>query len=224
MAACVSASTEVVAAAAGVDVDVDQKASETVSDFEKKQSCNNGCSTATCHQSGPGACSGEDVVTLQHEPIDMAMLQCRAVVPEAGAVSIFLGVTRNNFDGRQVVRLEYEAYEPMAKNVMRQILRQARSRWPDICNAVVVHRLGVVPVTEASVCIVVSSPHRRASLESVQYIIDELKALVPIWKKEVYCESGEGSLWKANSEWDRSKAAALAATAGGDGAPDRGVS
>lgn len=117
--------------------------------------------------------------------------------PSAGAISLFVGTTRDNFEGKTVVRLEYEAYVPMARSEIRKICKHVREKW-DVIKIAIFHRIGVVPIGEASVIIGVSSAHRKTSLEATQYCIDNLKATVPIWKKEVY-EQGEPK-WKENSE------------------------
>jgi len=118
--------------------------------------------------------------------------------PTSGAVSLFVGTTRNNFNGRTVVRLEYEAYVPMARRELANICSSIRQQWPSVENIAMHHRLGLVPICEASVIVAVSSPHRAAALEATTYAIDTLKASVPIWKKEVYQE-GEPQ-WKENTE------------------------
>lgn len=115
----------------------------------------------------------------------------------AGAISVFLGTTRDNFEEKKVVRLEYEAYEPMAEQQLLKVCHDIRSKW-DVHHIAIVHRIGVVPVSEASVIVAISSTHRRESLEAVQYAIDTLKATVPIWKKEVYDDGSKS--WKENQE------------------------
>lgn len=82
----------------------------------------------------------------------------------AGAISLFIGTTRDNFDGKKVTRLEYEAYEPMAKKEMFRLCQQAISKWTSIISIAMFHRLGVVPVGESSVIIAVSSPHRKDAI------------------------------------------------------------
>jgi len=120
--------------------------------------------------------------------------------PSAGAVSSFIGTTRDHFAGKQVLRLEYEAYEKMALKEMQKLKRETRERWgEDIVEVLIWHRLGNVPVTEASCIIAVTSVHRKSGLEAVHWLIDELKARVPIWKKEFYTD---GSVWKSNAEFD----------------------
>lgn len=122
-----------------------------------------------------------------------------------GAISMFIGTTRDTFEGRRVIRLEYEAYEAMAESELRKVCRGAREEWPGVRHICIHHRLGIVPVSEASVVIAISSPHRQDSLQAVQYCINTLKSTVPIWKKEVY--EDDGSSWKENQEcpWGRSK-------------------
>uniref|UniRef100_A0A1A9W2Q8 Molybdopterin synthase catalytic subunit n=1 Tax=Glossina brevipalpis TaxID=37001 RepID=A0A1A9W2Q8_9MUSC len=118
-----------------------------------------------------------------------------------GAISIFIGTTRDNFEEKRVVSLEYEAYEPMAIKELGNICDEIRRRWPDCVNVAIYHRLGLVPVGENSVVIGISSPHRQTSLDSVAFAIDELKKNVPIWKKEIY-DNLESS-WKANKEYKK---------------------
>ncbi|EFN70504.1 Molybdenum cofactor synthesis protein 2 large subunit, partial [Camponotus floridanus] len=103
-----------------------------------------------------------------------------------------------------VIKLEYEAYESMALKEMMNICIKIRSKW-NIESIAIYHRVGEVPISKASVVIAVSSPHRTDSLKAVEYAINELKASVPIWKKEVY-ETGE-TQWKENKEctWTNSK-------------------
>ncbi|XP_070305662.1 molybdopterin synthase catalytic subunit-like isoform X2 [Salvelinus sp. IW2-2015] len=100
-----------------------------------------------------------------------------------GLMSPISGTTRNNFEGKKVVQLEYEAYVPMAQSELRKIYTDIRARWPTVRNICVHHRLGLVPVNEASVIIGISSPHRGNSLEAVQFCIDTLKATLSIRKK-----------------------------------------
>ncbi|MFT4621611.1 MAG: molybdopterin synthase catalytic subunit [Myxococcota bacterium] len=132
---------------------------------------------------------------LATSPIDVQAVRAAVTTPTAGAVLVFHGVTRDNFDGRVVVELAYEAYAPMAVAELERIGAEVSERWPGARTAIV-HRLGVVPVTEASVVIAVSTPHRAECYEASRYAIDRLKDRVPIWKKEIY---RDGSAWKANA-------------------------
>lgn len=88
----------------------------------------------------------------------------------------------------------------MAKKTMSALCHEIRQRWPDTKNIAIFHRLGLVPVKEASVVIAISSPHRRSSLDAVSFTIEELKKSVPIWKKEIYKDAAVGSEWKENKE------------------------
>ncbi|XP_069077821.1 molybdopterin synthase catalytic subunit-like [Pleurodeles waltl] len=139
-----------------------------------------------------------DVIKVCHENLSVDEVSQLVISPCCGAVSMFVGTTRDSFDGKRVTRLEYEAYVPMAETEIKKICCIMRQKWPSVKHIAVHHRLGLVPVTEASVIIAVSSPHRRESLEAVQYCIDTLKATVPIWKKEFYDE--EKYSWKENKE------------------------
>ncbi len=106
-----------------------------------------------------------------------------------GAVVVFHGVTRDHNEGRTVLRLEYEAYSPMAEDMMSQIIGEMRDRW-EIGDVAVCHRSGRVNIGETSMVLAVSAAHRRPAFESALYFIDRLKEVVPIWKKE-YFEGGE---------------------------------
>lgn len=119
--------------------------------------------------------------------------------PTAGGISCFVGTTRDSFDGKTVLSLEYEAYEKMAMKVLERLASEARSSHEGIVKIAIFHRLGEVPVAEPSVVIAVSSVHRKPAISATEYLIDNLKASCPIWKKEVYKQAD--SQWKANSSW-----------------------
>jgi molybdopterin synthase catalytic subunit len=121
--------------------------------------------------------------------IDAAAVTAAVADPATGATVTFVGTTRDHNDGRSVTRLEYEAYPEMAIAEMRAIGETAQHRWP-IARIAIVHRIGVVPIGEASVVIAVSAGHRRAAFEACHFAIDRLKEIVPIWKKEHF-EGGE---------------------------------
>jgi molybdopterin synthase catalytic subunit len=127
------------------------------------------------------------MIELTHEPIDSTAMLSRAQQPQAGAVVLFLGITREFTAGRQTVELSYEAYCEMAEREMAKLESLARQRWPLVVCAIV-HRLGVVPLAEASVAVVTSSPHRDAAFEAARWLIDELKSTVPIWKQERWAD------------------------------------
>jgi molybdopterin synthase catalytic subunit len=108
---------------------------------------------------------------------------------EAGAIATFIGITRNNNEGRKVIALDYEAYPEMAEKELARLGEEASKKWP-ICRMAVVHRIGPVRITEPSVIIAVSAAHREAAFAACRFAIEEIKRAVPIWKKEVY-EGGE---------------------------------
>ena len=128
---------------------------------------------------------------LRDRPIDLAALDRAVRDPKAGAIVTFVGTTRNENVGRRVTRLEYEAYATMATKEMRSLGAQAKRRWP-LRKVAMVHRTGVVPVGEASVAIAVSAGHRREAFDACHWLIDRLKEIVPIWKKEHY---RGGEIW-----------------------------
>ena len=117
-------------------------------------------------------------VEVTSKPLDIAAISDLVTKPSTGATSLFVGTTRDNFAGKKVLRLEYEAYVPMAKKELVKLCERMRSKWPGIEACAIHHRIGTVPVTEASVVIAVSSPHRKESLEAVAWAIDNLKVLL----------------------------------------------
>ncbi|XP_045452901.1 molybdopterin synthase catalytic subunit [Melitaea cinxia] len=139
-----------------------------------------------------------DHLKLTFDKLSVEEVSDLVIDDQCGAVSIFAGTTRDNFEGKKVLRLEYEAYEPMALKSMKSICDDVRNKWPAVHGIAMYHRLGNVPCREVSVVIAVSSPHRRDSLDAVSYCIDQLKSNVPIWKKEVY--EGSEAVWKENVE------------------------
>ena len=122
-------------------------------------------------------------------PIDVAAVTAAVADATTGATVTFIGTTRDHNDGRRVLKLEYEAYPEMALAEMRKIGAAAQQQWP-IARVAIVHRVGVVPIGDASVVIAVSAGHRRPAFEACHFAIDRLKELVPIWKKEHF-EGGE---------------------------------
>jgi len=128
-------------------------------------------------------------ITLGRERIDIAALERSVADPAAGAIVTFRGTTRRDNAGRNVLRLEYEAYEPMALSEMRKLAREAGERWK-IVRIAIAHRIGVVEIGETSVAIAVAAAHRAEAFEACRFAIDRLKEVVPIWKKE-YFEGGE---------------------------------
>ena len=125
------------------------------------------------------------MASLQRDPIDPASTIALITHPGAGAVVTFAGVVRDEHHGREVIAIDYHAYEPMALAQLERIEAEARERWPEIRIAIV-HRIGHLELEEASVFIAVSSPHRPDAYEASRHAIDRIKEIVPIWKKEFY--------------------------------------
>jgi molybdopterin synthase catalytic subunit len=126
----------------------------------------------------------EPVIQLARQPLDRDALIAAVSDPAMGGIVVFEGVVRDNARGKQVRYLEYEAYEEMAQQQIRQIIADAEQRW-GTQRVAVAHRFGRLEIGEASVIIVVASAHRAEAFEVCRYIIDTLKNTVPIWKKEV---------------------------------------
>jgi len=123
------------------------------------------------------------------EPISDSDVRPLVETPESGAVVVFLGIVRNHAEGRGVDSLEYEAYPPMAEKKMTQIADEARTRWA-LHRIAVVHRVGHLSIGEASISIAVSSAHRKEAFAACEFVMDRVKADVPIWKKEHWSEGG----------------------------------
>jgi molybdopterin synthase catalytic subunit len=134
-----------------------------------------------------------DWIALTAEPLPAAAAQAWVTTPGAGAVVSFVGVVRDHAEGRDGVRaMTYEAYEAPALRAMAEVVQAARTRWSDVDRVVLLHRIGELQLSEASVVVVVSSPHRTQAFEAARYCIDTLKESVPIWKQEH---------WSGGSDW-----------------------
>ena len=134
----------------------------------------------------------ESLVTS--EPLDPSSLCQRAQSPEVGAIVPFIGTVRISSGMKEregkVVRLEYEAYVPMAEQEMKKIGEEAAEKFGAV-HVLTHHRVGVLEPGEAAVCIVVATPHRSEGFDGCRYVIEELKKRVPIWKKEVFADGAE---------------------------------
>src|SRR4029078_11659508 len=128
---------------------------------------------------------------LSTEPLSLDAVVDEVRSPQAGAIATFTRTTRMQSRGRTVLHLDYEGYEEMAEQVMREIAEELKSRY-DLCEIAIHHRTGRVDIGEASVMIAVSAPHRQDALAACRDAIDTLKSRVPLWKKEFY---GDGSEW-----------------------------
>jgi molybdopterin synthase catalytic subunit len=164
------------------------------------------------------------MLRLTAEPIVLDELLAAVADPKAGAVVVFIGMTRDNNEGRDVERLEYEAYAGMAEKELEKITSEARERWA-IARIAVAHRTGVVPIGMASVVIAVSSAHRGDAFEAARFTIDRLKQVVPIWKKEFFAG---GAVWIGDQAcregvWQSPDSAAASDQAPSEGRPKIGA-
>ena len=132
------------------------------------------------------------MIQLVRAAIDPGALLARVANNNAGAVVLFLGNTREMTGDRQTASLDYECYPAMAEKKIAQLEGVARGRWP-LLECVIVHRLGHLEPGETSVAIAVSSAHRQAAFEAGKWLIDAIKVVVPIWKRENWSDG--------TSEW-----------------------
>jgi molybdopterin synthase catalytic subunit len=143
------------------------------------------------------------MIDIVSEPIDTMAVLRLAASPEAGAVVLFLGTTRASTHGRRTASLDYECYPQMARDKLAELEAHARKHWP-LVGCAIVHRVGHLEIGEASVAVAVSAAHRHAAFEAGEWLIDTLKEVVPIWKKENWAD-GE-------SQWVHPGLAAPSAT------------
>jgi len=134
-----------------------------------------------------------DWVALTDEALPTAAALEWATVPSAGAVVTFAGVVRDHAEGRSdVVGMTYEAYEAPALRALNEIADEIHRRWPDVSRVALLHRVGDLHLSETSVVVVVSAPHRGVAFDAAEFAIDTLKETVPIWKQEH---------WAGGSDW-----------------------
>jgi molybdopterin synthase catalytic subunit len=127
------------------------------------------------------------VIEIVKEQIDIDSIRSSVESEDCGAINVFIGTTRRMTKGRETLKLEYDCYVPMAISELEKLRKQAMEKWPlHACS--IVHRIGVVEKSQASVVVAVSSPHRVDAFEASQWIMDTLKKVVPIWKKEVWAD------------------------------------
>ena len=129
------------------------------------------------------------MIHITSEPLNPEAITNTVRKNSNGAVLTFLGITRNFSEGRNVLYLEYEAYQPMAQNMLLQIKSEVNAHW-NIEDMAIAHRIGHLDVGDISLIVAIGSPHRKEALEASEYAIDRIKQIVPIWKKEVF-EGGE---------------------------------
>ena len=136
------------------------------------------------------------MIYITSEPLNPHQVTDLVRKSSNGAVVTFLGTTRDFSEGRDVLYLEYEAYQPMAENMLRQIAQEVRDKW-GIEDMAIAHRVGKLKIGEISLVVALASPHRKDAFEASAYALDRIKAIAPIWKKEVF-QGGE--VWVGNHE------------------------
>lgn len=132
-------------------------------------------------------------IELTDQPLSVEKCKSAVMNPGSGGIALFVGTVRNQTKGKSVLRLEFEAYEPMAVKEMRKIAKSIESQW-DAHHVSIHHRVGVLGIGEIAVVIAVSCAHRKAAFAGCAYAIDTLKETVPIWKKEIF---EDGEVWVA---------------------------
>jgi molybdopterin synthase catalytic subunit len=132
-------------------------------------------------------------IQLLDTPLSLESCETFTLDPGAGGMTFFVGRVRNQTEGKIVIRLDFEAYGPMAVSEMRKIAVRAGERWP-VRRICIHHRVGTLKIGEAAVIIGVAAAHRGAAFAACQFAIDTLKETVPIWKKEIF---EDGEVWVA---------------------------
>lgn len=130
-------------------------------------------------------------MTITDQAINPDELRQQLIDPAAGGFCSFEGWVRNLNEGQSVLRLEYEAYEPLAVSEGEKVLLEAQQKFPHL-QAHCVHRSGLLEIGECAVWVGVSSPHRDEAFKACRFIIDEVKVRLPIWKKEHYVDGNSG--------------------------------
>ena len=142
------------------------------------------------------------MIELTYQTLDPEKTTALVRKDSNGAVVTFLGTTRDSFEGRRVIMLEYEAFEEMAINKLEDIRRELQAEF-QIDDIAIAHRIGSVPIGEISLVVAVASPHRLEAFQACHQAVNRLKETVPIWKKEIY---EDGSRWVACEDHEISSA------------------
>ncbi len=133
------------------------------------------------------------MIELTESPLNPEAISSNVRKDTNGAVVTFLGTTRNNFQGKRVLSLEYEAFDEMALKKMDEIRMELQAQFA-VEDIAISHRVGTVPIGEISLVIAIASPHRKEAFQACQQAVDRVKEIVPIWKKEVF---EDGARWVA---------------------------
>lgn len=130
------------------------------------------------------------MIEITNQTIDTLAILNAVNSELAGASVLFVGTTRKFTGEKETQKLDYDCYQEMAIKKMEQLRDEAMQKWP-IQECAIVHRVGTVELGEASIAVAVSTPHRVASFESAQWLVDTLKKQVPIWKREIWADGSE---------------------------------
>lgn len=133
------------------------------------------------------------MIEITYQPLDPDRITAEVRQDTNGAVVTFLGTTRNYSEGKRVVKLEYEAYEDMALKKLEEIRQEMRAEF-EVEDIAIAHRIGPVDIGQISLVVAVASPHRKEAFLACHQVVDRIKEIVPIWKKEVF---EDGSRWVA---------------------------
>lgn len=146
---------------------------------------------------------------LTPDPIDLIALHQAVAAPQYGGTALFVGTVRAGPDDGLVTAIEYSAYGEMAEAECRRIIEEAERSWPD-GRIALQHRIGSIPLGEASIAVIAAQPHRAEAFDACRYVIEQVKARVPVWKKEFFAD---GTMqWRENRLTNKSGAR----TAAGD--------
>ena len=137
--------------------------------------------------------NAQDSFGISFAPLSLEEVYVKADDRANGAVVMMSGMVRNQTQGKAVIALEYQAYEPMALRIFYQIAAQVRQEWSDVKRIVIQHRIGRLEIGEISVLVAIGCPHRSEAFEACSYAIDTLKHNAPIWKKEFWADGS--STW-----------------------------
>ena len=151
---------------------------------------------------------------LTGDPLDLSALLASVQSPERGGVACFLGTVRNHHGGRDVLRLEYSAYAPMAEAECARIVAEAQERWGVV--VAVRHRIGRLEIGDAAVAVAAAAAHRGEAFQACRHVIEELKRRVPIWKREYYADGtvawvGSGAAGQTDARNDSDGASSVIA-------------
>ena len=142
------------------------------------------------------------MIELTHETLDPEKITAQVYRDTNGAVVTFLGTTRDNFEGKQVLTLEYEAFDEMAVKKLEEVRQEMMAEF-GLEQVAISHRIGMVGIGEISLVVAIGSPHRKEAFNACHKAVDRIKEVVPIWKKEVY---HDGSRWVACEDHEFSPA------------------